>query len=222
MVDEMKELEREIEVTRARLKANIGAIGSEYTMDNLKATIKAEVVDAKDSALEFAKTAGAQMAREGFETLKQKAAANPAAALMIGAGIGWKLWKNPPIAAALAGVGLFSLFSSRKNDPLRSAAAFVRDTAEDTAEATMATAAATMETVSSSAHALRDKAGAIAETARDQTQDFIRSTVRSTDIRVPSGAISEDAQRQILLSVAGAAVATAVGVAIHRFRSGPN
>lgn len=221
MVDEMSELEREIEVTRARLKANIGAIGSEYTMDNLKATIKAEVVDAKDSALEFAKTSGAQMAREGFETVKQKAAANPAAALMIGAGIGWKLWKNPPIAAALAGVGLFSLFSSRESDPLRSAAAFVRETAEDTGQATMAIAAATMETVSSSAHALQDKVGA-AESARDQTREFIRSNVRSTDIRVPDISISNDAQRQILLSVAGAAVASAVGIAIHRFRSDPN
>ena len=215
MVDEMRKLEREIEITRARLKANIGAIGSEYTMDNLKATIKAEVVDVKDSALEFAKTSGVQMAREGFETLKQKAAANPAAALMIGAGLGWKLWKNPPIAAALAGVGLFSLFSSRENDPLRSAADFVRETAEDTA-------AATMETVSNSAHTLQDKVAAIADATKDQAQEVYRSTVRATDIRASDFSVSDDAQRQVLLSVAGAAVAAAVGIAVHRFQSDRN
>ena len=33
---------------------------------------------------------------------------NPAAVAAIGAGIGWKLWKNPPVASALVGYGLFS------------------------------------------------------------------------------------------------------------------
>jgi hypothetical protein len=210
MVDELREMEREIEVTRARLKANIGAIGSDYTMDNLKATIKAEVVEAKDSALEFAKTSGAQMAREGFETLKRKAAANPAAALMIGAGVGWRLWKNPPIAAALAGVGLFSLFSSRENDPIRSATEYVREAVEDTASATV-------ETVSRATQDLQNKVGMIAESATDHVQELLRSKVQSSgQMSDPSGI-----QRQILLSLAGAAVATAIGITVHRFRSDP-
>lgn len=45
-----------------------------------------------------------------LEDFKAKAAANPAAALAIGAGVAWRLIHNPPIASALVGVGLFSLW----------------------------------------------------------------------------------------------------------------
>jgi hypothetical protein len=207
MADEMSELEREIDITRTRLKANIDALTSGYALDNLKDTIKAEVVVARDDALAFAKTSAADMARQGYESLKRRAAANPAAALMIGAGIGWKLWKNPPIAAALAGVGLFSLFSDRENDPLRSGAEFVRESVKDAASTTM-------ETAVRAASDLQDRVETIAESARNSAESFV-STAAQTQVSLPGN----DAQRQILLSLAGAAVAAAVGLAVHRIRS---
>ena len=44
------------------------------------------------------------------EEVKGKAAANPAATLGIGAGIEWQLLRHPPIATALIGAGLYSLW----------------------------------------------------------------------------------------------------------------
>lgn len=207
MADEMSELEREIDITRTRLKANIDALTSGYALDDLKDTIKEEVLVAKDDVLAFAKNSVTDMARQGYKSLKQKATANPAAALMIGAGIGWKLWKNPPVAAALAGVGLFSLFSDRENDPLRSGADFVRESVKDAASTTVSTAA-------SAASGLQDKVETIAESVRNRTEALVSTAVHS-QVSLPGN----DAQRQILLSLAGAAVAAAVGLAVHRMRS---
>src|SRR5205807_2610581 len=45
-----------------------------------------------------------------IEDVKGRAAANPAAALAIGAGLAWRLVRHPPIATALIGAGLVSLF----------------------------------------------------------------------------------------------------------------
>src|SRR4026208_651381 len=42
--------------------------------------------------------------------LKARAAANPSAALAIGAGLAWRLVKHPPIATALIGAGAPSLW----------------------------------------------------------------------------------------------------------------
>lgn len=214
MDDNLNTLEREISLTRARLKANISAISSQSTLNDLKATVKAEVLEAKDDAVAYAQTAGTDMVRRGYDTLKRKAAANPAAALMIGAGIGWKLWKNPPVAAALAGVGLISLFSRRENDPLRSAAKFVRETAEDAASVTM-------ETVSRTAHDLQEKPGSLVDGAKDLAQEIFGSDVLPSDSRTrPFSASNVNAaQSQVLLSLAGVAVAAAVGTAVQRFRS---
>lgn len=214
MHDNLDTLERDISATRARLKANIEAISSQPTWDDLKATVKAEAMETKDEAVAYAQSAGSDMLRAGFDTLKQKAASNPAAALMIGAGIGWKLWKRPPVAAALVGVGLFSLFSRRENDPLRTATKFVRETAEDAASVTV-------ETVSRTAQDLKEKANALVDGAKDRAEAVLDSTeALSSDVRRHALRVTNaDAQRQILLSVAGVAVAAAVATSVQKFRS---
>ena len=64
----------------------------------------------KDALVDKAKS-GVQSTIDTFvEDLKARAAANPAAALAIGAGIAWRLIQRPPIATALIGAGLYSLF----------------------------------------------------------------------------------------------------------------
>jgi hypothetical protein len=56
------------------------------------------------------KTAAQSSIETLIQDLKARAAANPAAALAIGAGVAWRLIRHPPIATALVGAGLLSLF----------------------------------------------------------------------------------------------------------------
>ena len=48
--------------------------------------------------------------QRAIDDVKARAAANPSAALAIGAGLAWRLVKHPPIATALIGAGVLSLW----------------------------------------------------------------------------------------------------------------
>src|SRR4029079_12801005 len=73
------------------------------------ADIKQDAVDTKDAFVAEAKQAVQTRVSDIVDEMKAKAAANPAAAIMIGAGLGWYLLRHPPITTALVGCGLFSL-----------------------------------------------------------------------------------------------------------------
>ena len=130
-----RRLERDIRTTRARLAANLSVLTSSATLDELKTTVKAEALDASDDLMDRAKTSGLTMMCAGLDDLKDKAMENPVAVAAIGAGIGWKLWKNPPVASALVGYGLFSLLRGSANDPLQNAVRDARERIEETASA---------------------------------------------------------------------------------------
>jgi vacuolar-type H+-ATPase subunit H len=49
--------------------------------------------------------------------LKERAAANPAAALAIGAGLAWRIARKPPIASMLVGAGVIGLMRTNPQDP---------------------------------------------------------------------------------------------------------
>jgi hypothetical protein len=72
--------------------------------------LKHEALDTKDAVVAQAKEAVQSKLTDFVEDMKAKAAANPAAALTIGAGIAWQFIRNPPIATALIGAGLYSLW----------------------------------------------------------------------------------------------------------------
>jgi hypothetical protein len=55
--------------------------------------------------LEKAKERASDAVQRAVAKLKGRAAANPAAALAIGAGLAWRLAHRPPIASLLVGVG---------------------------------------------------------------------------------------------------------------------
>lgn len=214
MVDnKLDDLERKIGITRARLKANLAAMGSEYAIDDLKGTIKAEVIGAKDEAIEFAKGSAKEFLENAYRTVKDKAVANPAAAVMIGAGIGWRLWKNPPVAAALAGVGLYSLFSRPENDPIRTAAGRISEGVAEVAATAVEASATTVEAVSQAAQDLQGNVRSIAEGAGERAKALVRSV---STIDSQRAGLTDEGQRQVLLSLAGAAVAAAVGIAVHK------
>jgi hypothetical protein len=108
---------REVEAARAKLTADLAVLRSPATFDNFTADLKQEAVETKDALLDKAKATAQSTVNNFVEDLKAKAAANPAAALAIGAGLAWRLIKDPPIATALVGVGLFSLFRTSASRP---------------------------------------------------------------------------------------------------------
>jgi hypothetical protein len=95
MTEQLRKIEREVEEARSRLRSDLQVLSSPRTYAAFKEDLKSE---ANTSVYNF------------VYGLKARAAANPAAALAIGAGIAWRVIERPPIAAALIGAGLFSLF----------------------------------------------------------------------------------------------------------------
>lgn len=98
--------EREVEQARTKLAGDLAILRSPETLSAFTNDLQHEVKSAAQSTVNGL-----------FEDLKAKAAANPAAALAIGAGVAWRLIHNPPIASVLVGVGLFSLWRTNARRP---------------------------------------------------------------------------------------------------------
>jgi hypothetical protein len=106
----LTELEREVESARAKLSTDLSTLRSPATAAEFTGTLKQEALDTKDELVEKAKTTVQASIDSFVEDVKARAAANPAAAVMIGAGVAWQLVRRPPIATTLIGAGLLSLF----------------------------------------------------------------------------------------------------------------
>jgi len=110
MPSTLSECEREVEVARAKLTRDLSTLRSPETFSSLTDELKAEAFEAKDAVVEHAKEE-VRTSVEGFvEDLKARAAANPAAALAIGAGVAWQVLRHPPIASLLVGAGVLGLW----------------------------------------------------------------------------------------------------------------
>jgi hypothetical protein len=106
------QLEREVEAARAKLAGDLATIRSPATYSEFTSELKDGAVDIKDALVDKAKASVQSTFDNLIEDVKARAAANPAAALAIGAGIAWRLLQRPPIATALVGAGLYSLFKT--------------------------------------------------------------------------------------------------------------
>jgi ElaB/YqjD/DUF883 family membrane-anchored ribosome-binding protein len=105
----LRELENDVEMARSKLARDLSTLRSPNTYSEFTSTLKQEAMSTKDAMLSQAKTSVQSTVESFVEDLKAKAAANPAAALAIGAGIAWRVVRRPPIATALIGAGLYSL-----------------------------------------------------------------------------------------------------------------
>jgi hypothetical protein len=94
----LPEHEREVEQSRVKLTQDLTLLCSSETMAAFTDGLKKEAFDTRDVL---------------WEKLKSRAASNPAAVMAIAAGLGWRLFQKPPIATALIGVGLFSLWKTQ-------------------------------------------------------------------------------------------------------------
>jgi len=169
----LPELEQDVESARAKLARDIAILRSPRTYGEFTDAIKQEASETKDALLEKAKTKTQSIVEDFVENLKAKAAANPTAALAIGAGIAWRLVQRPPIATALVGAGLLSLLrtpATRRpgfstEDYLAEAGGNLREQAGDLATQVKEQVGEAMETVGS-------RVSDIAQTAKESAVEW--------------------------------------------------
>jgi hypothetical protein len=225
VTDNLFILESEVEEARAKLAQDLAVLRSPQTYREFSADLKSEAQSFFQRVL---------------DDVKARAAANPSAALAIGAGIAWRLLKDPPIATALIGAGLIGLWRTRAmpvadedylataqerfGEQVREAVDTVKDYAAETAVAARekvgAYAHSALETAEEFAASATDQAAATLESAREAAADVSDRAVNAVQ-RATSRAISDGGVHdQVLLGVAGAAVVAALGIAYQRRMSG--
>jgi gas vesicle protein len=167
-----------VEQARSKLAHDLAVLRSPSTVSSFTESLKHEALDAKDAVVEQAKDAIQTKVSDFIEDLKAKAAANPAAALTIGAGIAWQFIRNPPIATALIGAGLFSLFRTnglRARDDaeyLRRGKARLKEQVGELGTGAMNVAADVQDAVTA-------KAGEMVDTAKNKAQAWAQSAAQT-------------------------------------------
>ena len=158
----LHQLERDVEAARAKLAGHLSTLRSPATYSEFSSELKYEALEMKDALVDKAKSSVQSTIDNFVEDLKARAAANPAAALAIGAGIAWQLIRRPPIATALIGAGLYSLFRTTSTH------GNARTTDEYLAQAKDRLA----EQASDLAETVKDSASAIGEAAAEKATEF--------------------------------------------------
>ena len=115
-VGTLDRLEREVEHARARLTDDLARLRDPSTIARAKSELKTQATQYKDRIVSSAKETAAQQGDGWRDMLMEKARDNPTAVAAIAAGIGWHLYKHPPITLLLVGGGLASLFAGRGDE----------------------------------------------------------------------------------------------------------
>jgi hypothetical protein len=186
-------LERDVEQARARFADDLARLRSPAAL----ARFKDDVWAAKDELIDTTKEAAKEGAQRFLTELKDRAAANPVAALAIGAGLAWRLVHRPPVATLLVGVGMVGLLrTSPDQDPrLRRSDAGLAARAGDLAEAVKEkvqdwsvnagdVARSTASQVAETASAVSERAGQVLHDAHDTVSrmgDKTSPTERTSD-----------------------------------------
>jgi hypothetical protein len=223
--ENLQALESKVEEARAKLAEDLALLRSPQTYRQSGANLKSEAQAVSQRIL---------------DDLKARAAANPSAALAIGAGIGWRLFKHPPIATALIGVGLLSLWRTkampiadqnylataqrRLGEQVSEAADTVKDAAVDAAvagrEKVGAYAQSAVESAEQFAASATERAADTLEGAREAagqaSDNAVHAIQRATSHATADGSLRD----QVLLGAAGAAVVAALAISYQRRKAG--
>ena len=194
---ELETLEREVELARGRMATDLARLRAAADFSGLKDDITAEARRTKDNLVGKAKDAARSRADAVFSEVKARIAANPGAALAIGAGIAWRLYKRPPIASLLVGAGLASLMRTDPQHPAAGAdlaaravdfagtakqrldefragnpAGRARDFARTASERAAELAETAREQVTELASTAREQVGEVADAAKDRAAEL--------------------------------------------------
>jgi hypothetical protein len=200
MEDKLGKCEHEVQAARAKLAHDLATLRDPTTLASFTRDLKQTALDTKDELVDQAKETVRSTATSLVEDLKARAAANPAAALTVGAGLAWHFLRNPPVATVLIGAGLYSLLRTHGSPVpegrfLQQAKARLGEQASDLGET-----AASMATDAAAAAA--DRVGEIAENAKDSVRalaDDARATVAdaSATVRMKAETATESARRLV-------------------------
>jgi len=237
---ELNVLERDVEQARARFAGDLARLRSPATLSNFQDDLWARASETKDDLVDKAKEAATDGVQRLVSDLKEKAAANPAAALAIGAGLAWRLVHRPPIASLLVGIGLYSLWrttpsegeglvpraadlAGQVKETLQewSAGATenltqIADKASAAVEETYASARDTVSKVKTHVTVAADQAAGSAQETMTHIRDQASAAGAKTSAAVRAIAPNEEARDNLLLGAAALAVAAAVGIAYQR------
>jgi hypothetical protein len=217
-------LELEVEKARDKLAKDLAVLRSPQTYREFGTGLKAEAQSVFQSIL---------------DDLKARAAANPSAALAIGAGVAWRLLKQPPIATALIGAGMLSLWRTK---PVRVGDEDYLSTAQQSFVEQVSEAVDTVKNYAAeTAVAAREKAAVYAQSGRESLEKLAASAADEAaealaNAREAAAPISQTAvnavhrvkpefghsisdegvRDQLLFGVAGLAVMAALGIAYQR------
>lgn len=226
----MRELERDVEEARESLLSHLSVLSSPAAYSEFKQDLKDE----------------ARFTLRGIlDDVKRRAAANPAATLAVGAGLAWRLLRQPPISIALIGTGLYGLWRTtpvpsqgRDLDYLSTAKTRLGEQMSDLATTVGQQTAQMAETVTENASQFAEAAkkkiqegvSQASEEIADRTASVTRRTVHAFDEashaarRIPFDAghiankvmSNSESRDTLLLGAAGLAVAAALGIAYQR------
>lgn len=216
MTENLSTLETQVEEARAKLAHDLAFLRSPQPYREFGADLRSGVQSGF---------------RRMLDDLKARAAANPSAALAIGAGIAWRFMKDPPIATALIGAGMLSLW---RTTPIRGDDEdYLRTAQERFGEQVSQVVDTVKDYAAETAVAVGERVGTYAQSARETVEDAASLVVeKSADAkRIPDKAVNamqhaksqfgravsdEGVRDQFLLGVAGLAVVAALGIAYQR------
>jgi hypothetical protein len=226
---QLNALEREVESARARVADDLARLRSPSTLSEFKDELWAEARHSKDQLAKKSSDYVADMGHRFLDDVKGRVAANPAAALAVGAGLAWQMLRRPPIASLLVGAGIFGLMKTRPDPDADIAAGIARQVHDVSssvtervqswgAEATqMAQEAATQvaDSVSPLADRISGTMSSVGEAARDSLTHLAKDG-SSVVANIPDGMAGKDGRDQFLLGAAALALAAAIGIASQR------
>lgn len=216
-VGTLDRLEREVEHARARLADDLARLRDPSTIARAKSELKTQATHYKDRIVSSAKESAAEQGDGWRDMLMEKARDNPTAVAAIAAGIGWHLYKHPPITLLLVGGGLASLFAGRGDERLPASDGFMgRVQGFNRATHSMT------ETASEWMEEAKETASELAEEARDLSEQA--SAQMTTLSQQMSDAVMEYAEdrREIIrenpiaMTVAAMAIGAALGVTMRK------
>jgi len=121
---DVQTLEREAAEARARLADTLERLTSPSTAQAVKQELTDYAQGLKNQALDYVQQKKDELMGTGRDTaqgytdgLKQRALGNPLGLALIGAGVGWHLYRHPPITTLLVGTGIALLMKGGNSGP---------------------------------------------------------------------------------------------------------
>src|SRR5262249_42892347 len=112
---EVDRLARRAEEVRRRLNDDLEQLWSPSTLSGFKEDLLTQARELRHELLDRPRQTASETGRRVWRDLQERAAANPAAALAVGAGVAWHIAQRPPLA--LVGIGLASLIGTEPLHP---------------------------------------------------------------------------------------------------------